>query len=230
MRPAIVARELALVGARGPVYGPVSLEVPRGWLVALVGQQGTGRTSLLLTLTGRMRFTSGTLSVLNHKLPHGRRDVQSHCAIAGFDGIDILDEGLTIGELTTERAALSVPLWRRPLRLDDPEMARLVTTAFGPEPPAWDTRVYEITPLQALQVRVLLALIGHPAILAVDNVDSILEPESQREGWRTLQRACATGLTIVASSAGTTAIPGDVSTLLLPEPGATPRHLVLEES
>ena len=51
--PAVAARGLALHGPRGRVYGPVDLDVAPGTLVVLQGAQGSGRTSLLLTLPGR---------------------------------------------------------------------------------------------------------------------------------------------------------------------------------
>ena len=210
--PAVQARGLTLEGPRGRVYGPLDLDVPQGWLVALVGAQGTGRTAALLTIAGRMGYSSGELRVLDHDLPRGRRAVQSHCAIAGFDQVDVLDEGLTLGELAKERAGLSVPLWRRPMGLRDDRMLALARLVFAPaSPPDWETRIFELTQLQLLQARLLLALIGDSRLLVVDDVDTVRDPDEQRRAWQTLQRICGTGVTVVASATATTAIPGDIS-------------------
>ncbi|NKY07989.1 AAA family ATPase, partial [Cellulomonas hominis] len=62
---AVHARDLRLNGARGTVYGPVDLEVPAGTLAVVQGPQGGGRSSLLLTLAGRMVPDAGSrLTVL----------------------------------------------------------------------------------------------------------------------------------------------------------------------
>jgi len=51
---AVVAAGLTLHGRRGLVYGPVDLTVPVGGMLIVQGAQGAGRSSLLLTLAGRM--------------------------------------------------------------------------------------------------------------------------------------------------------------------------------
>jgi len=45
------------------VYPAISFEAPAGSLVALLGASGTGKTSLLLTLAGRMRGWNGVATV-----------------------------------------------------------------------------------------------------------------------------------------------------------------------
>jgi ABC-type multidrug transport system ATPase subunit len=209
-RLAVHAERLTLRASRGPVYGPVDLDVPEGWLVAVVGAQGEGRTSLLLTIAGRMRPTSGSLDVLGHHLPSGRARVQSHCALANFTGIDTLDDALTVGELIRERADLSVPLWRRPIAIGDDAMNDLMDLVYDGQAPDPATVVWHLTPLQVAQTRLLLALIGGPRLIVVDDADVVRDPAEQARLWSTLQRICSTGVTIVAASTSRAAIPGDV--------------------
>lgn len=208
--PAILAGELTLRASRGPVYGPLDLQIPTGWLVALVGGPGSGRTSLLLTLAGRMRPTAGTLQVLGHRLPRGRRTVQAHCALACFDQVDTPDEALTMAELLRERAEITVPLWRRPMRLADPPMDDMLTTVFGESLPDPATQVWHLTPLQVAQLQVAIALIGNPQILVVDDVDDLREPAAQAAFWQTLQRVTGRGVTVVAATTSTIAIPAEM--------------------
>lgn len=215
-QPTISARGLSLQGPRGLIYHDVSLEVPTGEVTALVGAQGSGRTSILLTLAGRMAFSSGSLRVLNHDLPRGRRDVQRHAALAHFEGIDELDEGLTLGELVAERAGLCVPLWRRPMRTSDPELIDLATTAFFPGlVPGWDTPVWQLTPLQEFQARLLIAMIGGPRVLVVDNLDAIREPNDQVLAWTSVQRLAQRGVAAVVASTNEDTIPADVTRVRL---------------
>ncbi|NUS01000.1 MAG: ATP-binding cassette domain-containing protein, partial [Nonomuraea sp.] len=67
----IVAKGLSVEG----VYPEVSLEAGAGTLTVIAGPAGSGRTSLLLTLAGRMRPTTGTLSVAGHTRPRAVRGV-----------------------------------------------------------------------------------------------------------------------------------------------------------
>ena len=67
--PALTATGLGLMGGADWIFRDVDLTVAPGALAAVVGPAGSGRSSLLLTLAGRMRSTAGTLSVLGHKKP-----------------------------------------------------------------------------------------------------------------------------------------------------------------
>ena len=49
----LVARGLTLRGGRGPVFGPLDLVLPPQTHLAVLGTQGSGRSALLLALTGR---------------------------------------------------------------------------------------------------------------------------------------------------------------------------------
>ena len=75
--PAVRARALQLHADRGAVYGPVDLDLAAGALTLIQGPQGAGRTSLLLTLAGRMVPDAPCdLVVLGHRLPGHRGRVQ----------------------------------------------------------------------------------------------------------------------------------------------------------
>lgn len=55
----VVARGASVRGRRGPVFEDVDVDVPAGGLLAAHGPAGSGRTSLLLALAGRMRLSGG---------------------------------------------------------------------------------------------------------------------------------------------------------------------------
>ncbi|NEC09105.1 ATP-binding cassette domain-containing protein, partial [Streptomyces sp. SID7909] len=56
---AVTAEDLGLEGPRGWAFRGVSLRAEPGALIAVEGPSGSGRTCLLLALTGRMRPTEG---------------------------------------------------------------------------------------------------------------------------------------------------------------------------
>ncbi|WP_448629214.1 hypothetical protein [Cellulomonas soli] len=85
--PAVVARGVRLRTRRGVVYGPVDLDIPEGTLAVVQGPQGGGRSSLLLTLAGRMVPDSGcTLRVLGETLPAAAPPCRSASPSPGSTG------------------------------------------------------------------------------------------------------------------------------------------------
>lgn len=75
--PVIRARQLQLDGKRGRIYGPVDLDLEPGSLTLITGRAGSGKTSLLLTLVGRMKPNRGSdLTVLGRQLPARARGVR----------------------------------------------------------------------------------------------------------------------------------------------------------
>src|SRR4051794_5828343 len=112
-------RGLRLTGDRGTVYGPLDLEVAAGTLAVVRGPQGSGRTSLLLTLAGRMvPDPSSQVTVLGHELPGDRNALQREAALAGFAGIDELDDSVSVAQHVRERLGWLSP-WYRRQRLPD---------------------------------------------------------------------------------------------------------------
>ncbi|SDD92072.1 ATP-binding cassette domain-containing protein [Glycomyces harbinensis] len=61
--PFLQARGLSSRGRQGPIFTGVTLTAGLGQVVAICGDGGDGRSSLLLALTGRFAFQSGELEV-----------------------------------------------------------------------------------------------------------------------------------------------------------------------
>jgi ABC-type molybdenum transport system ATPase subunit/photorepair protein PhrA len=202
-RLAVRATGLRLHGSRGTVYGPVDLEIEPGTLAVIQGPQGGGRSSLLLTLAGRMVPDDGSrLSVLGEPLPRRRTAVQRRAAIAGFAGIDDLDESVTVGDVVRERLAWLSPWFRRVPRVDQQTFARLAAPVFGERPlPRTDTLVWDLDEVDAMLLRVTLAMAQHPDLLVVDDVDQVHDSRRRQTVWTRLEAIAATGTTVVAAVA-----------------------------
>ncbi|WP_432549126.1 ATP-binding cassette domain-containing protein, partial [Kineococcus arenarius] len=78
---AVRARDLTLRSGGRDVLTGVDVDVPVGSMLVVRGRTGSGKTSLLLTLAGRMRPTSGTLRVLGHDLPAQARAVRRRASL-----------------------------------------------------------------------------------------------------------------------------------------------------
>lgn len=201
--PALTARGLALHGPRGRVYGPVDLDLAPGTLTVLQGAQGSGRTSLLLTLAGRMTpDRSAELRVLGEPLPRRRRAVQRAAAVSGFRGIDDLDASVTVAATVRERIAWLGPWYRYTPRPGDATLATLLAPAFRERAvPPGRTVAWDLDELDAMLLRVGLALLQRPAMLVVDDVDQVLDDARRQVVWTHLEELAADGTTVIASCA-----------------------------
>lgn len=200
---AVQARGLQLHGSRGAVYGPLDLDLPTGGLVVLQGPQGGGRSSLLLTLAGRMVPDGGSqLTVLGESLPRHRRAVQRRAALAGFAGIDDLDGSVTVDATVRERLAWLSPWYARAPRVDQRTFRRLAAPVFGPRPlPQVETMVWDLDEVDAMLLRVTLAMAQQPDLLLVDDVDQVHDSTRRQTVWSCLEALTTSGTTVVAAVA-----------------------------
>ncbi|MFI7124791.1 ATP-binding cassette domain-containing protein [Nonomuraea sp. NPDC050153] len=169
----ITADGLAVEG----VYPEVSLKAGAGTLTVVAGSAGSGRTSLLLTLAGRMKPTKGALNVAGHA---GRRAIRRAVALALIDGVTDLDRSLTVGEHLRERR-------RRPYQ----EILERVGLADLERAP-----VRELDREQHVRLGLALALLDEPEVIVADNVDAGLPVDRQQALWNLLR---ALDRTVVAS-------------------------------
>ncbi|MCP8712162.1 ATP-binding cassette domain-containing protein, partial [Streptomyces sp. AC04842] len=103
---AVVADGLGLKGPRGWAFRDVSADAAPGALIAVTGPSGSGRTCLLLTLTGRMKPTEGRAVVGGLELPRRMAAVRRRSALAHVAGVTDLEPALTVAEHLREQELL----------------------------------------------------------------------------------------------------------------------------
>ena len=200
MQATLVADELTVSYKRGLVYGPISFTADDG-LTVICGPAGSGRTSLLLTLAGRMRPSSGTLSVLGEDLPRHARRVQRRTGVSGFHGIDSLEESVTVGAAIRERHAWLAPWWSFIRAVDDAEVFRVCGPVFGDIPvPAASTMIWDLDEVEMVLLRASLAMMSRPSVLFFDQVEQVHSPEARRLLWSRLGAIVAAGTPVIASA------------------------------
>ncbi|WP_233358892.1 ATP-binding cassette domain-containing protein [Thermomonospora amylolytica] len=201
----VEARGLSLRGPRGWVYRDVTFEVPPGEVAALVGDAGSGRTSLLLTLGGRMRPTGGTAVVGGHRLPGELRAVQRIAALGLVAGVTEPDPALTVAEHVSEAIDLREGLFGRLRGRRRRIAAALDRVGLEVDP---RMRAHDLLPDEAQLLGVALALIGDPGLVLLDDLDDGLPVDAQQALWRRLREIADTGITIVAACHDATAAQG----------------------
>ncbi|WP_405538161.1 ATP-binding cassette domain-containing protein [Streptomyces sp. NBC_00075] len=207
----VTARGLGLKGPRGWAFREVSFDAEPGSLIAVEGPSGSGRTCLLLALTGRMRATEGSATIGEWSLPKQLAAVRRAGALAHVPGVTDLDPALTVGEHLRERALLerrfggSLRGLLRPraeragetrLRVDTALTAAGLDLAALPR--GSRTAVRDLERLEALRLSVALALVGGPRLLGVDDSDLKLSDAERAEVWALLRSLAEAGTTVVA--------------------------------
>jgi len=185
----VVARGASVRGPRGPVFEGVDLGVPAGGLLAVHGPAGSGRTSLLLALAGRMRLSGGAVRVGGHVLPAEGRRVRRMVAVARAAPAVALEGRLRVREVMTERCLTSPGVTERGIR-----------EAFGALDiaPRGADLVEDLGPVGELLLATALALAEQPGALVVDDVDAGLPPDAQPPVWQALDRVRDAGPTVLA--------------------------------
>lgn len=207
----VAARDFGLKGPRGWAFRGVSAEAEPGSLIAVEGPSGSGRTCLLLALTGRMRPTEGRAAVGGHELPGRMAAVRRISALAHVTGVTDLDPALTVGEHLHERAllqrrfgdtlsALLRPRGERAAREKRRVDTALASAGLDPEtlPKGTRTAVRDLERVEALRLSIALALLGGPRLLGVDDTDLKLSSAEREEVWDLLRSLAASGTTVVA--------------------------------
>lgn len=207
----VTTRAFGLKGPRGWAFREVSFDAEPGSLIAVEGASGSGRTCLLLALTGRMRTTEGSAAVGEWHLPKQAAAVRRVSALAHVPGVTDLDPALTVGEHLRERALLERRFGGSLRGLLRPRAERVAEaklrvdtalTAAGLDrealPKGARTAVRDLERLEALRLSVALALIGGPRLLGVDDTDLKLSDAERGEVWALLRSLADAGTTVVA--------------------------------
>ena len=172
----------------------ISLALPEGDTLALLGRNGTGKTTLINTLAGATRQHAGTVSlggVALHKLPPHER------AAAGIGWVPQernIFKSLTVHENLT---AVARPGRWQPARVYEmfPRLAErkgnLGTQLSGGEQ-------------QMLALG--RALMTNPSLLVLDEATEGLAPVVRAEIWRVLAQLKAEGLSMIVVDKNTTAL------------------------
>ncbi|MGW4423516.1 ABC transporter ATP-binding protein [Streptosporangium sp. NPDC004631] len=188
---AVRASGLSLRGGHGWVYRDVAVEAAPGSLTAVAGQAGSGRTSLLLTLAGRMKPTEGKLVVGGYGRP---RTIRRVAALGLVDGVNDLDGALSIREHLRERSRGL--FWGR---RQDRRAGTALALAGLEVSPGDRTLIRGLDRERRVRLGIALALLDEPDLLVLDNVDAGLVRERRDGLWATLEDLTGRGLTVIAS-------------------------------
>ena len=204
--PALEATGLTLETKRGTLFHDISLTVRSASLAAIVGPSGTGRSSLLLALTGRMGITMGMLAIAGRKLADSASEVRALTSVARIGNTIGPEPALTINESVDESCLLdNVNMAEGRLRFAEACTALDLTV----EP---SLLIGDVGGERATLLAVALACVRISAVIVVDDIDRGVDIATQHRIVAALDRLTKmtkTGPAIIV----TTADRGPVSNL-----------------
>lgn len=214
--PAVAATGLSLMGGSDWIFRDVDLTVTPGTLAAVVGPAGSGRSSLLLTLSGRMQPTEGTLAVLGHDRAVDAAAVRDLTSVARAAGVIGPERALTVRESIDERCLIDdVAPAEGHLRFE----RACAVMQFSPDPAELvETVVGERGTLLALA----LAYVRTSAVIVLDDLDRDVPPAGRRPLAQALGRLAGTGPAIVVTATDRSAVPGADPIIELHPPAGRP--------
>lgn len=208
---AVRAEDFGVKGPRGWVFRGIGIDAAPGSLIAVEGPSGSGRTCLLLALTGRMKATEGHAEIGRHRLPKKMAAVRRIAALGPVPGVNDLDQALTVAEQLREGALLQrrydgpVRALLRPRGERRASAAARIDAALaaagldlGTLPKGPRTSVRDLERLESVRLSVAMALLGSPRLLALDDLDLKLSDAERAEAWDLLRSLAARGTTVLA--------------------------------
>ncbi len=196
------------------MFGGLDLDLPAGALTVISGPRGSGRSLLLLAMTGRATGITGHLQVAGLDAVARPRRLLRITGVARISTIVDLERRHTIAAAISERAAAE-GISRGAARRRYATLAELLELSA----PA-TTVVDELDGYQLTALAVVLAALRDSELVVLDDADRGLDVADQRRLWASLERLIrATGVTVVAATNETHTIPDDAVGVRLPAAG-----------
>lgn len=194
----ILLENVSKVYSRGakPALDSVSLEIPRGEFVFLVGSSGSGKSTFLKLCLREERATSGRVLVAGRELSMlpGRRVPQFRRQIgAVFQDFRLLPNKTVYENVAFALQVIGKP--RRQIRQTVPETLEMVGLG-GKE----KRRPHELSGGEQQRVAIARAFVNRPALLLADEPTGNLDPTTSLGIMRLLDRINRTGTTVVMAT------------------------------
>ncbi|HFI0236475.1 TPA: amino acid ABC transporter ATP-binding protein [Streptococcus suis] len=170
------------------IFSNYDLVIPEGKIIAIVGQSGGGKTTLLRMLAGLETIDSGTLIYNGHELPLeelGKRHLLGFVFqdFQLFPHLSVL-ENLVLSPMKTQNMTRS--------EAEDKALKLLDTLGLANHATAYP---FSLSGGQKQRVALARAMMIDPEIIGYDEPTSALDPELRKEVEKLILENRATGIT-----------------------------------
>ena len=173
----------------GDVYGvrDVDVDLGTGEILGIIGPNGAGKTSLIECIEGLRKRSAGEISVL------GLDPARSRTKLAARIGVQLQDTSYPSRARVHELCMLFSSFYDSPTPFDD------LLREFGLSD---QRRAYvdNLSGGQRQKLSIVLALIGRPEVLFLDELTTGLDPAARRSTWDLLRALNEAATSILLSS------------------------------
>ncbi|GAS87695.1 ABC transporter [Mycolicibacterium brisbanense] len=180
--PALVFDDVSVVRGGRLIWSEGTFSIPAGGIVALIGSNGSGKSTMLQVVLGLLPMASGSVRVLGGK-PGDNNDLIGYVPqdyVAGAGEAIRARDAVMLG-LTGRRWGL-----RRTTEADRARVAEALTWVEADE--FADRRLSQLSGGQRQRIALANALVGHPKMLILDEPLAALDLRNQHEIVQLLSR------------------------------------------
>lgn len=186
MQSAIEIDKLSVSKDNTQILKNISVSLPQGKVIGLLGPSGAGKTTLIRTLVGRQKITSGAVKVLGW--PAGNKALRRQ--VGYVTQSPSVYEDLTISEnLRYFAAMLSLPKGEVSKSIERVGLGKYSKHLVG-----------KLSGGQRSRVSLAAALLGAPNLLLLDEPTVGVDPVLRRELWNQFHDLAEQGCTLVVTS------------------------------
>ncbi|SER53742.1 phosphonate transport system ATP-binding protein [Propionibacterium cyclohexanicum] len=187
----------------------VSLDIPAGQMVGIVGLSGAGKSTLVRTINGLVPITSGTITLGDHELrPAGQRQMASRELRQLRSSVGMVFQSFNLVKRTSVLNNVMMgrlyhnPAWRVLLAAwskDDVELAMQALERVEIVSKAYE-KAASLSGGQQQRVAIARTLTQQPRVILADEPVASLDPPTSHVVMRDLQRICSDlGITVLVN-------------------------------
>ncbi len=171
----------------------ITLDVPRGDVVVLVGRSGSGKSTALRCINGLETVNGGELHVCGEKLHDGKTDLRKLRQEVGI----VFQSYNLFPHLTVEQNVTLAP--RKVMKVGAKEAKELAAHVLAQVGLSEKAQSYpeQLSGGQQQRVAIARSLAMKPKLMLFDEVTSALDPELTGEVLRVIERLAKDGMTMV---------------------------------
>lgn len=187
MRKVIVADNVTRTYGKFTAVDGVSFHVAQGELVALLGSNGAGKTSLLEVLQGSTRANGGCVQVF------GLDPIADRAAVRRRSGIMLQEAGFA-KDLTVRETLV---MWAGTLTTPRPVEESLAMCSLENRA---NIRVGSLSGGERRRLDLAMATLGRPELLFMDEPTTGLDPAVRQHTWELVRRMLDEGSTVLLTT------------------------------
>ncbi|MER6254740.1 ABC transporter ATP-binding protein [Streptomyces sp. NPDC001584] len=189
MKPFLRVRGLRSGYAGGVVLGGVDLDAEEGGIIAVLGRNGVGKTTLISTVMGFVRPYEGSVTLDGRELAGARVDVIARA------GVGVVPQGRRVFAPLTVAEHLAIAARRRSAR--GPWTRARILDLLPRLGERLGHRGDELSGGEQQMLAIARALLGNPRLLLLDEPSDGLAPAIVAQVGEVIREVSAEGMTVV---------------------------------